>query len=362
MIIAGTAIPLIPMSAINTPWLDFLAAQGGRFSASTTPEIRSFHDAPAPITNFVAPLTHLGLISASGDDAASFLHNQLTNDVEKLGVGEARLAGYCTPKGRLLATMLLWKSPDAIFLQLPREIQPAVQKRLQMFILRARVKLADAGDAVVALGLAGPAAAAALAPWFPVPPAAPYGVVHTDAGALIRLQDADEMPRFQWLVAPETAQQAWPQLVQTLQPAGAAAWRLLDIRAAVPLVVQATQEQFVPQMINFEVLGGVNFRKGCYPGQEIVARSQYLGKLKRRMLPAVVHATGVVPGAEVYASSDAAQPCGQIVNAEISGEQTHCLVELKTAVLEEGASIHLGSVDGPLLQIGVLPYALTDPT
>jgi folate-binding protein YgfZ len=350
------------MSATNTAWLDFLTAQGGQLSASTAPEIIGFHDAAAPTTNFVAPLTHLGLISASGDDAATFLHNQLTNDVEKLGASEARLAGYCTPKGRLLATMLVWKSPEAIFLQLPREIQAAVQKRLQMFILRAKVKLADASDTLVALGLAGPAAAAALSPWFPELPGAAYGVVHADAGTLIRLQDADEAQRFQWLATPETAQRAWPQLVQTLQPAGAPAWRLLDIRAAIPTVVQATQEQFVPQMINFEVLGGVNFRKGCYPGQEIVARSQYLGKLKRRMFPAVVGQTGVIPGAEIYASSDPAQPCGQVVNAESSGGQSHCLVELKTAVLEEGASMHLGSADGPLLQIGTLPYALIDPT
>jgi folate-binding protein YgfZ len=350
------------MSAINTHWLDFLTAQGGRLSASATPEIIGFHDAAAPATNFISPLSHLGLIAASGDDAASFLHNQLTNDVENLGTAEARLAGYCTPKGRLLATMLMWKSPEAIFLQLPRDIQAGVQKRLQMFILRAKARLADAGDSMVALGLAGPAAAAALAPWFPAPPTAPYGVVHAEAGTLIRLQDADEAPRFQWLASPEMAQQAWPQLVQTLQPASAAAWRLLDIRAAIPLVVPATQEQFVPQMVNFEVLGGVNFRKGCYPGQEIVARSQYLGKLKRRMFPAVVDATAVAPGAEVYASTDPAQPCGQIVNAEASGDLTHCLVELKTAVLDDGASIHLGSADGPLLQIGALPYALTDPT
>ncbi len=350
------------MSATNTAWLDFLATQGGRLSASTTPEVIGFHEAPAPTTNFVAPLTHLGLISASGDDAATFLHNQLTNDVEKLGTAEARLAGYCTPKGRLLATMLVWKSTEAIFLQLPREIQAAVQKRLQMFVMRAKAKMVDVSDAVVALGLAGPAAEVALAAWFPAPPSEPYGVVHSDAGTLIRLPDADEAPRFQWLASPELARQAWPLLVQTLQPASPAAWRLLDIRAAIPLVVQATQEQFVPQMINFEVLGGVNFRKGCYPGQEIVARSQYLGKLKRRMLPATVLATGVAPGAEVYASTDTAQPCGQIVNAEVSGDQTHCLVELKTAVLEDGASIHLGSADGPLLQIGALPYALIDPT
>ena len=350
------------MSATNTAWPAFLNEQGARFSASTTTEISGFHDAPAPSTNFVAPLTYLGLMAASGDDAATFLHNQLTNDVEKLDTAHARLAGYCTPKGRLLATMLIWKSPEAIFLQLPREIQAAVQKRLQMFILRAKVKLTDASDSTVALGLAGPAAAAALSPWFPQPPSSPYDVIHAAAGTLIRLQDADEAPRFMWLAAPEVAQQAWPALVETLQPAGAAAWRLLDIRAAIPTVVQATQEHFVPQMINFEVLGGVNFRKGCYPGQEIVARSQYLGKLKRRMLPALINQAGVAAGTEVYASTDAAQPCGQIVNAETSGAQSHCLVELKTAVLDEGASIHLGSADGPLLQIGALPYELIDPT
>lgn len=362
MIIAGITIPLIPMSATNTGWLAFLQERGARLSASTADEISGFRDEPAPTTNFVAPLTHLGLISASGDDAASFLHNQLTNDVEHLDTAQARLAGYCTPKGRLLATMLIWKSPEAIFLQLPREIQAAVQKRLQMFVLRAKVKLADATGDTVALGLAGPAAAAALAPWFPQAPATPYAVVHGAAGTLIRLQEADGAPRFLWLAAPDMAQQAWPTLVDTLQPAGAAAWRLLDIHAAIPTVVQATQEQFVPQMINFEVLGGVNFRKGCYPGQEIVARSQYLGRLKRRMMPALVDQPGVAAGTEVYASTDAAQPCGQIVNAETSGGQSHCLVELKTAVLEDGASIHLGAADGPLLQIAALPYELIDPT
>jgi tRNA-modifying protein YgfZ len=350
------------MSASTTAWLDFLVANGGRLSASTTPEVIGFHDDQPAGRNFIAPLTHLGLIAATGEDAASFLHNQLTNDVETLGQSEARLAGYCTPKGRLLATLLIWKTADTIYLQLPREIQPGVQKRLQMFILRAKAKLADASDSQVALGLAGPQAAVALAPWFAQLPPAPYSVIHGEAGTLIRLADADEAPRFQWVAPVQTAQQAWPQLVSTLQPTGASVWRLLDIRAAIPMVVQATQEQFVPQMINFEVVGGVNFRKGCYPGQEIVARSQYLGKLKRRMLPAVVHATGVAPGADVYASTDPGQPCGQVVNAETSGDQTHCLVELKTAVLDEGAEIRLGSASGPLLQLSSLPYALIDPT
>ena len=349
------------MSTSTTPWLDFLAAQGARLSASTAPEVVGFQD-ESNAANIVVPLTHLGLIAATGEEAASFLHNQLTNDVQALGLSEARLAGYCTPKGRLLATMLIWKSSDAILLQLPREIQATVQKRLQMFILRAKAKLADVSDSQVALGLAGPDVAAALAPWFPDLPAAAYGVKQQAAGTLIRMPDAAGVPRFQWIAPLETAQQAWPQLAQSLRPAATAAWRALDIQAGIPLVVQATQEQFVPQMINFEVLGGVNFRKGCYPGQEIVARSQYLGKLKRRMLPAQVAATGVRPGTEVFASSDPDQPCGQVVNAEASGDRTLCLVELKTAVLEQGGDIRLGSASGPVLEIGTLPYELIDPT
>ena len=349
------------MSTSTHPWLDFLAAQGGRLSASTVPEVIGFQD-KTDATNIVVPLTHLGLIAATGEEAASFLHNQLTNDVQSLGLSEARLAGYCTPKGRLLATMLIWKSADAVLLQLPREIQAAVQKRLQMFILRAKAKLAGVSDSQVAIGLAGLKVQAALAPWFPEVPAAAYGVTHQAAGTLIRMPDAAGAPRFQWIAPVETAQQAWPQLMQTLRPAATAAWRALDIQAGIPLVVQATQEQFVPQMINFEALGGVNFRKGCYPGQEIVARSQYLGKLKRRMFPAQVAAKGVLAGTEVFASSDPDQPCGQIVNAEASGDRTLCLVELKTAVLDQGDDIRLGSASGPVLDIGTLPYALIDPT
>src|SRR5690349_19134183 len=118
------------MSTSTNPWLDFLATQGARLSASTTPEVVGFQD-DAGAASILVPLTHLGLIAATGEDAASFLHNQLTNDVQSLGLSEARLAGYCTPKGRLLATMLIWKSADAILLQLPREIQATVQKRLQ---------------------------------------------------------------------------------------------------------------------------------------------------------------------------------------------------------------------------------------
>jgi hypothetical protein len=204
-------------------------------------------------------------------------------------------------------------------------------------------------------------AAAALAAWFAELPAAPYAKVDSEAGSLIRLADANGQARYQWIAPLAVAQQAWDKLVSMLPPAPPSAWRLSEIDAGIPTVVAATQEQFVPQMVNYEVVGGVNFRKGCYPGQEVVARSQYLGKLKRRMLPATVRTENVAPGMEVFAAAEPEQPCGQIVNAEVRDGIVHCLVELKTAALEAGG-LHLGSASGPALAIGALPYALTDPS
>ncbi|HEV7856711.1 MAG TPA: folate-binding protein, partial [Herminiimonas sp.] len=279
-------------------WLSFLAGQGARFSDAPGSRVLGFGADTVrntARTNFVAPLTHVGLISATGDDAANFLHNQLTNDVEHLGDVDARLAGYCSPKGRLLANLLYWKNKDGIVLQLPREIQAGVQKRLQMFILRAKAKLTDVTENHAVLGMAGPAVASVLMPWFPTLPVAIYGKVESDAGTLIRHPNAFETPRYQWITTAEIAIAAWPTLTEVLQATGADAWQLADIDSGVPNITIATQEKFVPQMINFELIGGVNFKKGCYPGQEIVARSQYLGKLKRRMMHASVEATHAEP-------------------------------------------------------------------
>ncbi len=349
------------MTESTTPWLQFLAQHGARIDADG--QLTGF---PAELTTaaladgFVAPLTDLGVIAASGADAATFLHNQLTNDVENLAAGQARLAGYCSPKGRLLASFLVWRDETAIYLQLPREIQPAIQKRLQMFVLRAKVTLRDATADIVTLGLGGKGAAAALGAWFPALPAAPYASVSSAAGTLIRLADAYGHPRYQWITDAAQASAAWPALATTLQAATPRAWHLADIDAGIPQITAPTQEQFVPQMINYEVVGGVNFRKGCYPGQEIVARSQYLGKLKRRMHAAIVDGDAVNAGMEVFSENDPGQPCGMVVNAERQPQGGYaCLVELKSAALDADA-IRLGSAAGALLQLRALPYAMPD--
>jgi folate-binding protein YgfZ len=343
-------------------WNEFLSSQGGRHDATEPARIADFGRVlgTAELADgFVAAVTDQGLIAVTGDDAASFLHNQLTNDVEHLGQDQARLAGYCTPKGRLQATFLMWRDAESIFLQLPRELQAPLQKRLSMFVLRAKAKLTDASDNAVILGLGGLRAQAVLQSMFGALPAAPYAKVGHALGTLIRLSDAFGAPRYQWVTTAANAQAAWENLSTVLHPAGADGWRLSAIHAGVPEITAKTQDQFVPQMINFELLGGVNFKKGCYPGQEIVARSQYLGKLKRRAALATIEA-GAQAGDEVFSVADPDQPCGMVVNAAPNGNGgVDALVELKLAALDQG-DIRLGSAQGAALRFQPMPYAL-DP-
>jgi folate-binding protein YgfZ len=351
-------------------WTAQLAAQGARFHQDEADQIEDFGrvlSADDLAAGFIAPVTDLGLIAVAGDDAASFLHAQLTNDIEHLGTGEARLAGYCTPKGRLQATFLVWRSSDDIFLQLPRALQPALQKRLTMFVLRAKAKLRDATQEAgreAVLGLGGAAAEALLAARFGALPQAPYGKTDGPAGTVIRLADAFGAPRWLWLTDAATALAALDatgsqggQGERRLALGGNAAWHLAAIHAGVPQVTQPTQEQFVPQMINFELLGGVNFKKGCYPGQEIVARSQYLGKLKRRAALATLDNASVRAGDEVFAADDPAQPAGMVVNAAPNGKGgADALVEIKLAALD--GSVHHGAAGGTLLHFLPLPYSV----
>ena len=285
-------------------------------------------------------LSDWGVIRAQGEEAAKFLHSQLTQDFAQLGLNEARLAGFCTAKGRLLATMIGWKADEnTILLALPLELLPAIQKRLSMFVLRAKCKLSDA---TAEIGLWGAVGGLEATPQ--------WGLVREgDAQQRIRLPDAGAGSR--WLIA----QGASTALDLPVISAQDWQWGLLE--SGLPTVLTATAEQFVPQMLNLELLGGVNFQKGCYPGQEVVARSQYRGTLKRRTY--LYETTGeATPGQEIFHSEDPGQPAGLVANVAQRGGQSLVLAETKIAALASG-SLHLGAADGPLLTPRELPYPLT---
>jgi folate-binding protein YgfZ len=327
-------------------------------AASPRPTAAEF-DAVLSRGAFMA-LDQFGVIEAAGDDAASFLHGQLTNDVQHLDAASARLAGYCSPKGRLLASMLMWRAADAVRLLVSKELTAPVQKRLSMFVLRAKAKLADVTDSVGVVGFAGEVRGA-LSQLFEALPDGVHVHVAGPAGSLIRVPDAHGRPRYLWVGPKALVEERLAALEGELTRVSPALWDWLDIHAGEPRITQGVQDQFVPQMVNFDVIGAVNFRKGCYPGQEVVARSQYRGTIKRRTTVAHVDAgpaAAAHPGVELFHSEDPGQPCGMVVNAAAAPNGgVDLLAEIKLTALEQGA-VHLGAADGPLLVFQPLPYAL----
>jgi len=297
----------------------------------------------------VAPLPHLGVIRALGADAAKFLHGQLTQDFSLLGLSEARLAAFCSAKGRMQASFVGFKlSHDDILLVCSRDLLPATLKRLSMFVLRAQVKLSDASDAFSLWGEAGPGPAAL--------PQTPWS--HTsgpDGAHAVRLYPGAGVARALW-VAPVVDGVA-------TQPQGprmdTAHWAWLDVMSGVATVTQPIAEAFVPQMLNYESVGGVNFKKGCYPGQEVVARSQFRGTLKRRAY--LVHADApLAVGQDVFHDSDAEQACGTVAGAApCPAGGWHALVSMQTRAAEGGA-LSAGIAQGPVLTLLPLPYPLLD--
>lgn len=299
----------------------------------------------------VCPLPQLGVIEALGDDAANFLHNQLSNDVLLLPLGHARLAAFCSAKGRMQASFVVVKTAaDRVLLVMPQDLLATTLKRLSMFVMRAKVKMSDATGQWQLRGLLGDSARAVLGdgpPW----QTAPVG-----GGLAVALYPAawgeQRQVRAFWLAPVGDAPPPGPDIDPAL-------WAWASVLSGVPFVTQALFEAFVPQMLNYESVGGVNFKKGCYPGQEVVARSQFRGSLKRRMAR-VFSSVALTPGQDVYTPSEADQPCATVVQAAArpDGSGWDALVSGTTTSMALGWC--LGSAQGQALVLLDLPYALLE--
>ncbi len=318
-------------------------------------------------TGGAVTLTHWGVIRAQGVDAASFLHGQLSNDVKGIAPAHARLAAYCNAQGRMLASLIVTQGmapaagePPDLWLCCRADLLAATLKRLSMFVLRAKARLSDASADIAVIGLAGQAASSWLGNQGVVLDSA-WSAAACTGGRVLRLPDAPGASRYLWLGAGDQA----PAVLAALPALDLAGWDALEITAGVVPVQAATVGAFVPQMLNYELVGGVDFKKGCYPGQEIVARSHYLGKLKRRgvVLSASSDAAAAQAGQEIWWSGDAGQPAGQVAHAAAVEGGWLLLAEMKIAALGDApdvaaSTLHLGALDGPLLTRQPLPYAL----
>ena len=340
---------------MNSDWQTFLTTQGAIIEDGL---VRHFGDTaadPAATGTALCDLGQFSTLRVSGIDAQSFLQNLLSNDIRELDGTKAQYSSFNSAKGRMLATFLIWRDGDDYLLQLPGTLADAMCRKLGMYVLRAKVKITDAGAEVVSLGLSG---AQEILPrdCLELPP---MGVSHsTELGcSIIRLGDT----RFQLNTTPLQAQTLWQTLVSQAKPVGSAYWDWLSIRAGIPVIQPQTQEQFVAQMVNFDLIGGVNFKKGCYPGQEIVARMHYLGKLKRRMYLAHIDAdaeNAPQAGDELYSADMEGQACGMIANAATAPGGGYDVLAVVQIASHDAHAVHLGSLQGVPLTFESLPYPL----
>ena len=346
---------------MNPDWRTFLTAQGARIGADdrVVP--------PAPSGAAVPPgdctrydLSHLGLIGVAGADADTFLQGQLSNDIRALTPTHSQLSSHCSPKGRMLALFRVVRHGEGIWLQLPRERVAEAIKRLRLYVLRSKVTLEDLSDGPVRIGLAGAGTPRELERLGLPLPAGDNDVASADGVRVLRLPSP--VPRFALIADCERQTAIWEALEPGSTWGDEDAWALLDIRAGIPSVYTATVDAFVPQMANLQLIDGVSFTKGCYTGQEVVARMQYLGKLKRRMYFAeVASPTPPQPGDALEApGSTSEQTPGRVVDARPSGEGRYELLAVVEIEAAQSGEVRLGSA-GALLHLQPPPYGFPAP-
>ena len=312
----------------------------------------------------VCPVPDLGVLLFDGADSAAFLQGQVSSDVAALAQGQSQRSSYNSPKGRMLANLRLWRDPDSASshvygMLLAADLADALAKRLAMFVLRAKVAIANATGAHALLGIAGQQAKQAVAAAFHAAPAADEVTTVADGTArLLGLPDG----RYVLLAMAEAEKTLRGSLSARAVPGDAELWRWLTIRDGVPLVTAATSDRFVPQMLNWDALGGVSFQKGCYPGQEIVARTRYLGRLKERLYGFHVApaAAQPAPGTRLYSPAFGSDPCGTVVSAARAPEGGTALLAVVQKAAAESGVVSLASPDGPAMTPVALPYTVED--
>lgn len=338
---------------MNNQWKAFLESSSASIDDTG---MTQFPDAPSLPSEALCDLSYLGLIRVSGSDAADFLQGQFTHDIRALSNDQCQLSSMCNPKGRMLANFWIFKRDDDIYLQIPHDTLAPTLKRLSMFVLRSQVTLVDVSHDLICVGAIGDQTEAMLREAAPSLPDHSRHLVQHEGLTIIRQPGI--MPRYKIIGQTDAVQGIWRQLEVTATPANTSYWKLLDIRAGIPTVYESTIEAFIPQMVNMQLIDGVSFTKGCYCGQEIVARTQYRGTLKRRMyLAHIEDGQCPAPGTELFsASAEHEQTAGMVVDAQPSGDSGCDALVMAQITCVEANDLHVHDDNGPRLSFAKLPY------
>lgn len=345
---------------MQTDWQSFLIKRGaelenGLIAHYGNPEREL---AVALTGNIICDLSHYALLAIGGDDATAFLHSQLINDIQNLDDNHSQLNGYCNPKGRLIANFRIFKRDGKYYLRYPMELTETLTRRLSIFVMRSKVTIDDGSDHFVRIGYSGPSADKELAEVIDNIPSEVNQVTHQDNLMIIRIPGIT--PSYEIYGDESSIQDIWTRLDVHSAPIGASGWQLIEVLAGMPHITEMTSEQLVPQMINYQAIDGLSFKKGCYPGQEIVARMHYLGKLKKRMYLARIKSDEAPRSfEEVYSSKkETGARTGNIINMAAHPDGGYAVLAVIQINDAESTEIRLGGASGPALLLQELPYTV----
>ena len=345
---------------MKTEWKTFLSDAGAEFEADRVAHFGNpVREQRVTLSGLVfADLDYLGVIAVHGRDAGDFLQSQFSNDISKLDEHSSQLDAYCTPKGRILGLMRVFRQGDIWYLRLPADTLAPVIQRLRMFVMRADVTLEDVSGNFLRIGVSGKAAGEVLGAADTA--AEPDQVTHGRDLTILRVPGIPA--RFEvYASSLDAARSLWDTLNVQGAPVGESAWRLLEILAGLPNIFAATAELFVPQMTNLQLVNGVSFKKGCYPGQEIVARMQYLGTLKRRMYLGRIASDQIAsPADSLFPASGSEQAVGRIVDAQPHPDGGQAALAVLQIASADANDVYLGAAAGPAFELQPLPYSFPE--
>ena len=344
---------------MNPTWKEFLVENGAEFEGETlvsfgNPEIERRVPQQG---NILCDLSHTGVIRVHGEDAESFLQNQLSNDIKEVTESKSQISSYSTHKGRMISHFRILKRGDSYILELSSSLIDTIIKKLRMFVMMSKVILEDVGSSLIHFGYTGPEAEALLTKAVGKVPENVNDSVQYKTLSITRLHG--KAPRYEILGELGDALTLWETLGVKAAPVSSEAWRHLNIMAGIPVITAENSTDWVPQMLNYERIGGISFTKGCFPGQEVVARLNYLGKTKRRTYRLIANTEKLPNVGDVITQVDAdakESEAGKVLNAVINPNgQVEMLAVLKSASIDQ--ALMLGDATIKVLE---LPYTLED--
>jgi len=348
---------------MNNDWKNYLLSKGAEFTEDAAFRFNenAADNQKAQSTDIICDLSQFSTLVVAGDDAAEFMQGQFTNDVEQVNENNSQLNAFCNNKGRMVANFRLFKYQQNYFFSVKNNLVDQSIKHLQNYILRSQVAIQDVSEQLIHLGVSGDNAAKLLSSFIDISSDEIDSVSFNEKYIVIRVASlhSNKTPRYEIFCSFEHAKTLWEIISAQVEAVNSSSWDYLNIQAGLPFINADTSEEFVPQMVNMDLINGVSFTKGCFTGQEIVARMHYLGKLKKRCFKVhIASENKPASGDKLFAeNARAGQNTGMVIQAEKNSESGYDALAV-IQIADTKSKLFLNDADGAVVTVKELPYTL----